>query len=254
MLLGLAAVAVAVIGRANRPIDPASMVYVEAGSFTMGSDVQSAKANAKPAHVVDLNAFWIDQHEVTNHQYLIFVQQTGHAEPTVWQAGGGYPTGRDELPVIGVSWYDADAYCRFVGRRLPTEAEWEKAARGTDQRQWPWGNEWDKASRANANTQGRGSLKAVGSYPDGRSPYGADDMAGNVWEWVQDWYEAEYYQASPPRAPTGPTIGQTKVMRGGAWPDDQNQARVFTRLGVFPPDYTSDVVGFRCACTDCRSR
>jgi sulfatase modifying factor 1 len=237
----------------SQQIDSVAMVYIEPGPFTMGSDLPSAKPNAKPAHKVELNAYWLYQNEVTNKQYLAFVQQTNHAEPAQWKQTGGYPAGRDKFPVVSVSWDDADAYCRFAGKRLPTEAEWEKAARGVHQLIWPWGNEWD-SDKANGANQGAATLQEVGSHPAGRTPYGADDMAGNAWEWVQDWYDADYYSVSPLTAPTGPALGQTKIMRGGAWPDDPNQLRTFTRVGVFPPDYASDVVGFRCACTGCRSK
>jgi formylglycine-generating enzyme required for sulfatase activity len=228
---------------------PADMAYIPAGSFTMGSNLPEAPPDAQPQHTVDLDAYWIDRYEVTNRAYKTFLDATEHRLPLAWE--GKYPTGRDEVPVAGVSWADAEAYCNFAGKRLPTEAEWEKAARGTDGRIWPWGNEWD-AARANAAGTIAAALKPVGSYLTGVSPYGVYDMAGNVWEWVRDWYEAEYYTLPKWLNPTGPALGEFKVARGGAWTDAPAQTRTFTRLGIYPPDFPGNAVGFRCACTDCR--
>ena len=255
-LIGLVLVGVAgglIILSGNTQLNVSEpMKLIAAGSFVMGSDLPSAMPDARPAHQVDLDAYWIDQYEVTNAQYRDFVMRTHHAVPKYWQESGGYPTGRDTTPVVEVSWSDADAYCRFVSKRLPTEAEWEKAARGDDQRLYPWGDTWT-ADRANA-ARTNGSVQPVGSYEAGRSPYGVDDLAGNIWEWVSDWYDPEYYASSPTHAPAGPKIGETKIVRGGAWTDAPDLVRAFTRLGVFPPHYASQVIGFRCACTDCRNR
>ncbi len=225
------------------------MVYIPAGSFTMGSDLPDAPFDTKPEHTVDLDAYWIDRHEVTNQAYKVFLDATGHPWPRSWD--DKYPTGRDDLPIAGVSWADAVAYCDSITKRLPTEAEWEKAARGTDKRMWPWGNEWDVA-KANAGAINNAVLKPVGSYPAGASPFGLYDMAGNVWEWVQDWYAAEYYTLQKWHNPAGPALGEFKVARGGAWTDAPLQTRTFVRLGIYPPDFPGNAVGFRCACTDCR--
>ena len=241
-----------ILANSSQPNSRGPMKEITAGSFVMGSDLPSAMSDSRPAHRVELDTYWIDQYEVTNAQYRDFVKRTNHAIPKYWQESGGYPNGRDDYPVVEVSWSDADTYCRFSGKRLPTEAEWEKAARGIEQRLYPWGDEWD-ASRANV-ARADGELQAVGSYASGRSLYGVDDLAGNVWEWVNDWYDPEYYASSPMHAPAGPQIGQTKVARGGAWTDAPALVRSFTRLGVFPPEYSSKVIGFRCACTDCRDR
>ncbi len=224
------------------------MVRVESGSFLMGSS-ESKDSDSNYVHEVELNTYWIDKYEVTNADYQIFLDQTHLTPPGSW-IHGNYPLGRDKYPVVDVSWYDAKAFCEFTRKRLPSEAEWEKAARGSDQRKWPWGNTWNVK---NTNTaEGRvGDLRPVGSYDSGTSPYGAYDMAGNVWEWVNDWYEADFYKSSPKMDPLGPPFGDFKVLRGGSWSDIATLSQSFVRLGVFPIDYTSGNVGFRCVCSAC---
>ncbi len=250
--IGLVVMITGVFFVALRPtssVQAADMVYIPAGSFTMGSDLPDAPADAQPAHTVDLDAFWIDRDEVTNQEYKVFLDATEHRLPQAWN--GKYPAGRDDMPVAGVSWADAAAYCSSVGKRLPTEAEWEKAARGTDGRTWPWGNEWD-AARANAEAQDGTAFRPVGTYPNGASPYGVLNMAGEVWEWVQDWYAAQYYTLKVLRNPSGPGLGDFKVARGGSLIDARALVRTFARLGIYPPDFPGIDVGVRCACTDCR--
>jgi formylglycine-generating enzyme required for sulfatase activity len=199
-------------------IDGALLVFVPAGEFTMGSD--DGNSDEQPAHTVYLDAFAIDRTEVTNAQYARCVQAGACRPPgssSSYTRANYFADPRyADHPVIYVSWDDARAYCAWAGRRLPTEAEWEKAARGTDGRTYPWGDEWD-ASKANTSEAGPGDTTPVGAYPQGASPYGALDMAGNVWEWVADWYGEDYYRESPGENPLGPASGTNRVVRGGSW-------------------------------------
>jgi formylglycine-generating enzyme required for sulfatase activity len=219
--------------------DGAEMVLVPAGEFTMGSNEYD---DEKPPRRVYLDAFHIDKYEVTNAQYRRFIQATRRAAPSYeYDARFNGVT----QPVVGVSWHDAAAYCGWAGKRLPTEAEWEKAARGTDGRKYPWGEAWD-ASRANADDSKLGRTTPVGSYPSGASPYGVHDMAGNVFEWVADWYAADYYQRSPERNPQGPDSGQSRVVRGGSWLISPIILRASVRISSSPGN-RYNYVGFRCA-------
>lgn len=226
------------------PKDAMIVVYVPAGEFTMGSTNadQDATSDEFPQHRVYLDAFWIDRTEVTWVQYQGCVDAGDCVQP---RCSG---TGQGDHPVVCVSWQDAAKYCSWANRRLPTEAEWEKAASGTDERRFPWGDELD-CSRLNYWSQAGGCVgrtSPVGSYPMGASPYGVLDMAGNVWEWVADWYNAAYYQDSPSQNPSGPDSGYYRVLRGGSWNDDRINMRVTTR-GRNLPDITSELRGFRCA-------
>jgi len=230
--------------RILREHPPRDMVYIPAGEFIMGSD---EAYDERPPRRVYLDAFYIDRYPVTNREYKLFVEATGHPPPPHWAAyGNSYPPGKADHPVVGVCWFDARDYAAWVGKRLPTEAEWEKAARGTDGRRYPWGDEFDP-QRCNTDISGIGDTVPVGTYsPAGDSPYGVADLSGNVWEWVADWYERDYYQRAPARNPTGPETGTEKVLRGGAWdfgPDEARcAARGHERLG---PRYA--LIGFRCA-------
>jgi len=224
-------------------VDKMVMVYVPMGGFPMGSN--DGSPDEKPVHLVYLDAFWIDQTEVTNAQYALCVDD-GVCNPPI----DPVPLYAEEFadhPVVYLDWDSADTYCQWVGRRLPTEAEWEKAARGTDNRTYPWGNEGD-CSRANFwDCPAFESTSPVGFYGElGISPYGTHDMAGNVWEWVYDWYDPDYYQDSPIRNPRGPTSGIYHVWRGGSWNCNQTSARSAGR-GNYNPDYWIDLIGFRCA-------
>jgi len=247
--------------------DGAEMVFVPAGEFAMGS--QELGDDERPAHQVHLDGFWIDRYEVTNTRFARFVTATGYqtdAERRGWgwvwkdsawekveEANWRHPRGPDssiegklDHPVVLVSWSDAEAYCQWAGKDLPSEAQWEKAARGTDDRRYAWGDEFDSV-KANTNESGLGDTTPVGSFsPQGNSPYGASDMTGNVWEWVADWYASDYYSQAPSANPPGPATGTYRVLRGGSWPFDEVYARTAFRYNV-RPDYTYDFAGFRCS-------
>ena len=230
------------------------MVYVPAGEFIMGSPDGEGEDNEHPQHTVYLSEFWIDQTEVTNAQYGRCVA-AGACQASPYADDDRF-NGPDQ-PVVGVSWHDAKAYCEWAGKRLPTEAEWEKAARGTDGRRYPWGNTFDgsKLNFCDANcdyewkdsdvNDGYQYTAPVGSYPVGASPYGALDMEGNVAEWCQDWGAEDYYASSPQRDPQGPDSGQSRVVRGSSWDSIEGFVRVADRHREIP-DSRRDVIGFRC--------
>lgn len=236
---------------------PEGMAYIPAGWFEMGSDESEGKlgliigVDELPKHKVYLKGFYMDRYEVTNVQFRDFVNATDNPyRPSHWEEKRTFQRGEENHPVVDVDWLDADIYCRWAGKRLPAEAEWEKAARGTDGRLWPWGNEYGK-NKANTLDSGRGWTSPVGGYPDDVSPYGVYDMAGNVREWVDGWYDiypgnnvsAEFY--------TGPY----RVLRGGSFESPLNRyARTASRHAI-----TSTIAtrghnwhsnfdhGFRCA-------
>jgi formylglycine-generating enzyme required for sulfatase activity len=245
-LLALAA-ALALAPAAARAEDPPpNMVLVAEGEFTMGTDrgenpdpnQPRVLADARPSRRVSLKAFWIDKTEVTNAQYKLFCDATSYPPPPDWE-GGKIPTGQEENPVTRVSWFEARAYAEWVGKRLPSEAEWEKAARGTDGREFPWGGDFDR-SRVVYEAAGAGK---VGQLPAGASPSGALDMAGNAWEWTEDWY------AGYPNAPFQfPEYGEKyKVARGGGWAASFDHVMRTYYRSVAPPAARSEFIGFRCA-------
>jgi formylglycine-generating enzyme required for sulfatase activity/uncharacterized caspase-like protein len=206
------------IGSTKTGNDGMTLLYVPAGNFTMGSD--SGSSSEKPTHSVHLDAFWIDTTEVTNAMYAKCVRDKVCNAPSQIRSAKrdsyyGNPD-FDNYPVIYVSWDDATDYCSWAGRRLPTEAEWEKAARGDDARDYPWGNSAPNEKILNDNGI-VGDTTEVGNYPKGSSPYGALDMAGNVSEWVVDWYRELYYTDQPESNPPGPDQGSARVLRGGSW-------------------------------------
>jgi formylglycine-generating enzyme required for sulfatase activity len=234
------------IGSTDVGNDGMLLMYVPAGEFTMGSDSDS---DEQPIHQVHTEAFWIDQTEVTNAMYARCVNDNQCDPPNNINSDTHESyfgnSEFDDFPVIYVSWEDAKAYCQWAERRLPTEAEWEKASRGTDARIYPWGNAEPKDSLLNFN-QNIGDTTEVGSYPQGASIYGTLDMSGNVWEWVNDWYDSTYYQNSPSSNPLGPSTGEYKVLRGGSWYDSDNSVRSANRDGS-NPTYTNSNIGFRCS-------
>jgi formylglycine-generating enzyme required for sulfatase activity len=273
-----------------RPRDDMTMVYVPAGEFQMGStepDVGFALdvctkyhlgcyvcnpgrsvckrewfLDEQPIHTVALDAFWLDQTEVTNAQYERCVSagacqppaETGFYTRKTYYGDPAYA----EYPVVYVDWWRAAAYCRWAGGRLPTEAEWEYAASGTDRQAFPWGNEFD-GSRLNfcdkncwvpgADTKsddGYADTAPVGSFPSDTSWVGAEDLAGNVAEWLADWYAADYYARSPARNPRGPESGDRRVQRGGSWGQEPIYAYARFRAAQLP-EHTDIYAGFRCA-------
>jgi eukaryotic-like serine/threonine-protein kinase len=261
-------------GLANRLIgnDGVEMLLVPAGDFIMGStssDVDLAVSlcrqsgnscprnyftNEMPRRTVYVSNFYMDATEITNDQYRACVNARVCTPPSDsgapdarYQVNNYYNLSRyGNYPVVRIRWEDAQTYCQWVGRRLPTEAEWEKAARGTDGRLFPWGNSFD-SRRANTEDGGGDRSQPVASYPDGRSPYGIYDMAGNVWEYVADWYSDAYYENAPNRDPQGPTSGSARVLRGGSYSDFQEYARVTNRGTPHAGSIRSGFRGFRCA-------
>ena len=246
-----------------------AMRLVPAGEFSMGSDADDALAECQkfrsdckrdwftdeePVHTVYLDAFYMDKYEVTNAQYAACVEA---GECTLPHEDSSYTRSRyygkaafDNYPVIKVDWDQAKTYCEWRGARLPTEAEWEKAARGADGRVYPWGNSAPTCSLANFDRFGGsycvGDTSAVGSYPEGVSPYGIYDLAGNVSEWVADWYDKNYYASSPYRNPAGPATGTSRALRGGSWYANESDLRASSRSGLVPALWLN-FIGFRCS-------
>ena len=241
----------------SRNVDSAPMVLIPAGPFTMGSD--DGPHNERPAHTVTLDAYSIDRYEVTLSIYRKFPEEGKYDAPPTWDDEAATSVG--DRPAIGMRWESAAAYCRWAGKRLPTEAEWEKAARGTDGRRYPWGEMQPFVDIANYN---RGmwvseaiTLMAVtgglegmsvrhGLKEGGKSPFGVFHMAGNAAEWVADWYERDYYQKSPERNPSGPMTGEKRVLRGGSWADVPSALRTTARFSA-EPNFEDRTIGFRCA-------
>ncbi len=222
--------------------DGMELVFVPEGEFIMGSD-QGAD-DEKPLHKVYLDSFWIDKTEVTNSMYRLCVEdgECQHPQTLIFFDDHIF----DVYPVVAVTWQDAVDYCYWAGRQLPTEAQWEKAARGTDGRIYPWGNNWEATF---LNWEGSRekfrSIAPVGNYPEGASPSGVLDMVGNVWEWVADWYAGDYYSISPHENPLGPVNGFERVHRGGSWYDFEYNQRAANR-DRNTPHFPDLGIGFRC--------
>jgi formylglycine-generating enzyme required for sulfatase activity len=278
-----------------RAKDGMEMIYIPAGEFTMGSTFLESIVfenmklhlfpDQRPQHKVYLDGYWIDKTEITVGMFKKFVEETGYIT-SAEKRGGGKPwkdgpkedewpivqgidwlhpreigkEAEDDHPVVQVSWADAVAYAEWVGATLPTEAQWEKAARGTDAREFPWGDEFNgtylnygdslcpvKRWRDTEYNDGYSFTSPVGIYQEGASPYGVLDMAGNVWEWVYDWYDEDYYEKSPYKNPKGPETGNVKSMRGGSWYDGEPTAWVNCVIRHQNPIHDRyEDVGFRC--------
>lgn len=227
----------------SKQVDTKDMLLIPEGEFIMGTD--DRLKDEKPEYVAYLKAFYIDKFEVTNEGYKKFVDATGHKAPDNW-GNNNYPSEKGKHPVIFVDWNDANAYCKWIGKRLPRETEWEKAARGTDGRIYPWGNKWDM-NKSNNPLRGHEGTMPVGSFENGKSPYGLYDMSGNVWEWVDD-----YYSPHPGSDYVSPEFGKKyRMLKGGSWWDCMFygcgiSAPTFNR-SFFDPITKNDSFGFRCA-------
>ncbi len=244
-----------------RPIDGAVMVYVPAGEFERGSFLYG---NERPEHTVSLDDFWLDQTEVTNAQFAAFLNEQGNQaeggvtwldvdadECLIEQRGGTFhpKDGYADHPVVEISWFGATAYCTWAESRLPTEAEWEYAARGPESLNYPWGNKWQVglANCADDSCEdGYEQTAPVGSFPAGASWVGAYDLAGNVFEWINDWHAEDYYERSPQDNPTGPASGTRRGLRGGSWLFAGGEIRGAARWENEPTE-TKSYYGFRCA-------
>jgi len=286
MLAALATMLIVPIGasQAEESLIPEDMVYVGPGPSVMGMDKEQPADSGKkltayekrmktpwsaealhdegPAHTVFLDSYLIDKYEVSNKDYDDFIRAKGHAAPAYWDDPR---LNKPEQPVVGVNWEDAKAFCEYLGKRLPTEAEWEKAARGPKANLYPWGNDFDPA-KANYGKNHEATMP-VDSYPDGISYYGAYNMAGNVFEWVSDWYDPRYYDRLETMVnPTGPaqpiwlggtgtyvdrlTVGEKRVIRGGSWIAPEGSLKTTHRYWNHPLNNSYGVgLGFRCART-----
>lgn len=234
-------------GEETTPSGPTSenieWVRISEGSFKMGDNFNEGDLDEIPFHTVHLDTYYISKYEVTFSQYDEFCNATGRSKP------GDEGWGRGARPVINVSWDDAKAFCDWLSSKtgenihLPTEAQWEKASRGTDMRRYPWGDSSPTSSLANYKNS-VGKTMPVGSYPSGVSPYGIHDMAGNVWEYCSDWYDSNYYRISPGSNPQGPLSGTLRVVHGGSWINYKGDLRCAARSQIFPTS-RGNSMGFR---------
>ncbi len=221
--------------------DIEDMIYIKGAEFIMVSN--DGEPDESPAHKIQLETFYVDKYEVTNARYRRFLSLTKQRRRSSYTYDP--VLGKDRQPVIGIAWDDAHDFCKWAGMRLPTEAEWELAARGSAGFVYPWGYKWNSEC---ANSVETGLQRPVegGNYPLGKSPYGALDMAGNVWEWCNDYYDKSFYTQSPSHNPQGPPEGKLRVLRGGSWFDGPTDLRVTKRRGENPKMRLSNI-GFRCA-------
>jgi len=230
-------------------------VYVPSGVFWMGASKfdKQANKNEKPIHKVYLNAFWIGKYPVTILEYNRFIKETNHKPPSYWE-NGEIPKDKKDFPIFDLSWYDSESFTKWLSMKsgsivkLPTEAQWEKAARGIDKRKYPWGNQFPNEFLVAFNRTDW-YLTAVGKYPKGVSPFGVMDMSGSVQEWVRDWYDENYYRITPYINPQGPESGEKRVLRKGRFGTytgtDGFNLRLSRRFGLNPEDLHF-INGFRC--------
>jgi sulfatase modifying factor 1 len=246
------------------------LVPVPGGAFKMGDNFGDGLPRERPVHTVDVDAFYMGKFETTNGDWRKFRDDPGYDDVKYWPGGrvapkdqipywtqannhGGATPDSDAYPVLGVNWDSAVAYCNWLSAktgkkyRLPTEAEWEKAARGTDQRRYPWGNEINHTFANYVETAKFDTGMKVGSFPTGASPYGAMDMAGNVMEWCSDWYARDYYASSPAKNPKGPATGAYRVVRGGSFFVEAFDVRTYARSAAWPSFQALRMLGFRVA-------
>src|SRR5262245_39317406 len=234
---------------------PPGMVLVTAGDYWQGRVYMTlidelgmlarARMDDLPSHVVYVDQFLIDKYEVSNADYHRFVEATGHRKPYHW-ISGKVPAGEDKFPVYNVSWDDSVGYCSWVGKRLPTETEWEKAARGgTDRLRYPWGDQLAPGGKKSAHYGWPEGPVAVGSFPP--NGYGIYDTVGNIAEWVNDWYAQNYYSISADRNPKGPANGMYRVVRGNAWNGDDERHLAVNYRNFADPSTRTVTIGFRCA-------
>lgn len=231
---------------------PVDMVLIPSGYAMMGAENGdlTASSNAKPYHLVYLDAFYMDTYEVTNADYAVCVAagkcEELHSKASLTRTDYYNDPTYARFPVVNVTWQEASDYCTFVEKRLPTEAEWERAARGMeDNRRYPWGNGSPKAANLNISMI-PGDTERIGIYTQGSSPFGVSDMLGNVSEWVSDWYDPSWYEKTGIENPTGPSTGAAKVVRGSSFQTDLTDIHIAMRSGMNPEVYSDDI-GFRCA-------
>ena len=236
LFVGLLSVAVTALANSSEAEEPAGMVLIPAGEFLMGSPEGKGRKDEYPQHKVYLDAYWIDRYEVTGGDFEKYLVQNPKQHPTItgWYDRKARP-GMERKPVIGLTWKWCQNYCLWRGKRLLTEAEWERAAGGTNHRTYPWGEELPDESRSHfyrcCFIDKGDILREVGSLELGKTPEGVYEMSGNIAEWVFDWYDARYYQKSPGKNPQGPTKGKYHVVRGGAWNSLPDYMRVSHRYG-----------------------
>jgi formylglycine-generating enzyme required for sulfatase activity len=235
------------VGSSNTTPVADGMVKIPAGPFIRGAN--AGGYNEQPERLIELDAFVIDRFEITNYQYQAFVAVTGHrkaAPPSRYAKNVAKMSGINQ-PVTYVSWNDAEAFCQWKGKRLPTEAEWEKAMRGVDGRLWPWGNESNfLAANLGSANDGVEATSPVGAFKQDQSPFGVYDGAGNIMEWVADWYAEDAYRDPTMKNPRGPDHGIYKGLRGGGYTSTGQDVRITNRSRMIP-DFRDETIGFRCA-------